>query len=87
MSKLDYIEKCNNAYCNLNEFTDSFYEEALIINHVKCVLLQNEELTDFNINGINVEVYEQNDSYSLFFDDIQINVDVYDNMVVDYYVE
>lgn len=87
MSKLDYIEKCNNAYYNLNEFTDSFYEEALIINHVKCVLLQNEELTDFNINGINVEVYEQNDSYNLFFDDKQINIDVYDNMVVDYYVE
>ncbi|MBQ0036170.1 MAG: hypothetical protein KBT35_04590 [Firmicutes bacterium] len=86
MSKFDYIEKCNNAYYNLNEFTDSFYEEALIINHVKCVLLQNEELTDFNINGINVEVYGQDESYSLFFDDKQINVDVYDNMVVDYYV-
>lgn len=87
VSKLDYISKINNVYANLNEFIDSFADEAMIINHVKCILLQNEELDSFNVNGLDVEVYKQNDGYTLFFADKQMNIDVYDNMVIDYCIE
>lgn len=80
--KADYIYKANITYQNLIEYEDLFYKEAVIINYVKCALMQEVELDDFNINGINVYVSRNRDKYILEFDSKRMELSVFDKQVV-----
>lgn len=80
--KADYIYKANMAYENLIEYEELFFKEASIINYVKCALLQEKELDDFNINGINVYVFRKADRYILEFDSKHMEISVFDKQVV-----
>jgi len=80
--KADYISSGNTVYSKLEEYQAIFEEEAYIISYVKCTLLRKEELSDFNINGIEVSVFNSNDGYELYFDDYLISIEVYDDQIV-----
>ena len=85
--KNDYIYKANNVYINLKEYEDIFEIEASVLSYAKCYLIHNDELDDFIVNGIYVNVYGSNSSYELYFYDYYMHIEVYDRQIIDYYFE
>lgn len=86
MAKSDYIYKANTIYSDLKEMNDFFYMESQVINYVKCLLLRNEEIEDFNVAGIDVLVYSTDSGYELCFDDYVIEIEVCDKQIVNFEV-
>lgn len=86
-AKTDYIIKANSVYLNLEEYEKVFRLEALIINHIKCLLVRNETLDDFMIDGVYVSVYGHNDEYDLYFHDYVISITVYEKQIVDFVIK
>lgn len=84
LAKSDMIYKSDLALVNLNDYKDSFYYIANIINKAKCTLIQNEELDDFMIDGRIVNVYTNSEGYDLYFEKYKITLVVYDSMIIDY---
>ena len=82
--KADYLYKANQTYDNLVSYEDLFFLEASILNYTKCALMQLEELDDFNINGINVDVYEDGDDYILCFDNKKMKIVVFDRQIINF---
>ncbi len=82
--KSDYIYTANNVYSNLNEFESIFKKEADVLSYVKCRLLRKEELQDFFVNGMEVCVYSIANGYSLFFDNYVMDIEVYDNQIINF---
>ena len=83
-AKSDYLYKANEVFYNLQEYEDTFNYEAQILSYVKCILLRNEELDDFDINGIYVSVYDTSSGYELLFDTYTMEIEVYDKQIVDF---
>lgn len=82
--KADNIYCSNETLVNLRDYEKSFTYEALVINYVKCVLMKNEELDDFFIDGISVNVYRNNYGYDLYFEDYKLELTVYGKQIVDF---
>lgn len=82
--KSDYIYYANNIYTNLREFEDIFEQEAQVISYAKYTLLRNEELDDFNINGIYVYVYQTSNGYELCFNGYSLDIDIYNKQIIDF---
>ena len=80
----DYLKTTSDVLTNLNEFKDIFELEATIINYVKCQILLNDDLSDFNIAGYDVKVFKYNDRYDLYFSFYKITIFVYDRMIIDF---
>lgn len=78
------IYKTNLTLINLNDFKDNFYYESRIINKVKCDIIRKEEIDDFMIDDILVNVYSNNDGYDLYYQNKKIRLVVYDSMIIDY---
>lgn len=85
-AKSDYIYKANMAYENLNEASELFRQEAYVMNRFKCMLAREEDIDDFVVNGIYVNVYQNNNGYDLYFDSYHINTVVYDKQIVSFEV-
>ena len=85
-AKSDYIYSANTAFSNLQECEEIFELEANVISYFKCMLLRNDEIDDFYINGIYVSVYETPDGYELYFDSYEMNIDVYDKQIINFEV-
>ena len=83
--KSDYIYKANTIYSNLKEYEQIYYKEAFVLNYAKCCLVQNVELSDYYVNGINVSVFKNNNGYDLFFDGYKISIYLYEKQIIDYY--
>ena len=86
-AKTDYIIKANSVYLNLEEYEKVFRLEAMIMNHIKCLLVRNEALEDFMIDGVYVSVYGHNDEYDLYFHDYVISITVYEKQIVDFVIK
>ncbi|MBR5341334.1 MAG: hypothetical protein IK151_05345 [Erysipelotrichaceae bacterium] len=86
-AKSDYIMKADIVYQNLQEYEEIFESEALVINHLKCLLLREEDIDDFNVEGINVNVYNSSDGYQLFFENYVMEVSVYEKQIVSFSVK
>lgn len=84
--KSDNIIAANTVYSNLKKHQEVFEIEAKIISYVKCALLKNEELEDFNVDDIYVSVYNVTNGYELCFNDYVIEIEIYDKQIVDYTV-
>lgn len=85
--KSEYISSANLAYSNLKDSEEAFRQEAYILSYAKCVLLRREELNDFYTNGVYVSTYKTGNGYALYFDNHYINIDVYENMIVDFEIK
>ena len=86
-AKSDYIMKADIVYQNLQEYEEIFESEALVINHLKCLLLREEDIDDFNVEGIIVNVYNSSDGYQLFFENYVMEVSVYEKQIVSFSVK
>lgn len=75
------------ALSNLNDFHEFFLDEALIINHVKCNLLRNEDIEDFYINENYINVYKNSEGYDIYYKNRRISITVYEKMIVDMVVD
>lgn len=82
MSKSDYILNANQVYFNLKEYESILEKEIQVISYIKCKLLRNEQLDDFNIGSINVVVYGGDDEYDLYFDTYRLKIEVYNKQIV-----
>ena len=76
----------DNVYMNLKENEEIFAKEAAVITYVKCVLMRNEALDDFTVNGIRVAVYGGGDIYELYFADYRMEIYVHEKQIVDFYL-
>lgn len=85
-AKSEYIYSANSAYSNLQEYEEIFEKEASVISYLKCALLRNDDIDDFYVNGIGVNVYETSSGYELYFDSYVMDVDVYDKQIIDFEV-
>lgn len=83
-AKSDYLYKANEVYYNLHEYEDTFNYEVQILSYVKCMLLKSEELSDFDIDGTYVTVYETSSGYELLFDEYTMDIEVYDKQIIDF---
>ena len=84
LAKNSFIYSANGVYSNLNDAQELFEKQVNIVNYVKCVLLRNESLIDFNVNGIDVSVFGDNENYELFFDNYVISIQIDNKRIVDY---
>ena len=85
-AKSDYIVKANSVYRNLQDFEEVFAYEAAVLNRAKCILVRDEELEDFNVDGINVSVYRSKNGYQLNYLDYVMDIDVYEKQIIDFSV-
>ncbi len=85
--KSDYIAKADQVYGNLEEFELLFEQEALIIDHMKCLLARNEEIGDFCAGSTCVSVFRDGEAYLLYFSDLFMRVDVCDRQIVGFEVK
>ena len=82
-AKADYIIKADLVFENLQECEEDFEAEAFVIDAFRCMLARKEEISDFETQGIHVEVYMKSDGYELHYLDCRMSVSVYEDMIVD----
>ena len=87
LAKSDYLYVGNSVFDNLREAEKIFEDEVYIVSYAKCVLLRNEKLDDFCINGVSVIVYENIRGYELFFADYRLDLEIYDKQIIDFSIE
>lgn len=80
----DYLYKSSEVFINMDESFDDFCAEAEAIEYVKCILINNQELSDFSTNYSYVSVYKDGDIYYLNYDDVKLKVETKDNLIYDY---
>ena len=80
----NYLYLSSKTYKELEEYIDIFEKESIIIDKFKCLLLQEEEIDDFSINGNNVNVYKNNNEYTLLFDGLTLQLFTKDKMIMSY---
>lgn len=80
----DYIYKSDSVFDNMSESIDDFYDEARVIEYAKCVLINRQDLDDFTVDSIYVSVNGGDDEYFLYYDDVELRLEVRDNLIYDY---
>lgn len=78
----DYISNANNIYIDLKDNIASFENEAVIIDELKCYLINFHSLEGFYYPDL--EYTETGNGYHIFFKGLNFNIDVEDGMIVDY---
>lgn len=72
----------DNVLIKLNNYSNEFYKEANVVNYFKCILLNELDIKEFNVNGISVYVEDKGDGYYLFYEDQCLKVVVQNKMIV-----
>ena len=80
----NYLYLSNNAYKELEEYLDIFEKESIILDKFKCLLLKEEEIYDFSVNGYYVDVIKNDNTYVLLFDGLTIELLTKDKMIMSY---
>ena len=83
-AKADYITKANEIYKRLEDFKELFEIEAAVIEYSKCALVQEVPLSDFEVDGVRVFVYNSSGGYSLYFLNYLMEIDVYEKQIVNF---
>lgn len=78
------IYSANTVFNNLKEYEDKFNDEYKVISELKCMLVNELEISDYMIDGIYVSVSGNEYEYYLDFNNISMCVTVKDKMIVDY---
>ena len=84
--KSEYILAADNVYMNLRENEEAFAKEAAVLSYAKCILMRNEPLEDFSVNGTPVRVYGDNGIYELYYGGYRLEIYVYEKQIVDFYL-
>ena len=80
----NYLYLSNQTYKELEEYTKIYKIESIILDKVKCMLLREEELIDFNIDDYYVEIYGNDNNYSLYVDNLIIDINIKDKMIISF---
>lgn len=80
----NYLYLSNKTYKELEEYIDIFEKESIVIDRFKCLLLREEEIDDFSVNGNSVNVYKNNNEYTLLFDNLTLQLFTKDKMIMSY---
>ena len=80
----DLIITSYDIYADLDEFTDSFYDEAELITQAKCRLINDGELCDMQLSKGLAEVSETAGGYFVCYNGMDILLEVKDRMISDY---
>lgn len=80
----NYLYLSNKTYKELEEYIDIFEKESIVIDRFKCLLLREEEIDDFSVNGNSVSVYKNNNEYTLLFDNLTLQLFTKDKMIMSY---
>lgn len=82
VAKAKYLSNGDNVLIDLKNNIDSFYEEAQIIDEIKCHLINYKNLDDYY--NANVYIYETNNGYELIFNGEDLLIEVKEGIITDY---
>ena len=80
----DYIYKATSVFNNIQDSYDILAYEASVIDYVKCVLINKQELEDFYVDGYDVSVNKNGDTYYLSSDYGTLRLNTSDGLIIDY---
>lgn len=80
----DYIYKATSVFNNIQDSFDILAYEASVIDYVKCVLINKHDLEDFCVNGYDVSVNKNGDTYYLSSDYGTLRLNTSDGLIIDY---
>ena len=80
----DYIYKATSVFNNIQDSFDILAYEASVIDYVKCVLINKQELEDFYVDGYDVSVNKYGDTYYLNSDYGTLRLNTSDGLIIDY---
>ena len=83
----NYLITYNKINGELKDFIDDFYNEAKLINEVKCYLLNNGKLDNFLLSNGEVSVEKIDNKYLLSHNDCSYLLSIEDKMIIDYSIE
>ena len=78
----EYVTVANGTYADLEQMAESFARDAQIIEHAKCLLLRNGELSDFTAGGTAVGVFRTFDGYELHYDGMVMALSVEERQII-----
>jgi len=84
MSSSEYLITSNNVYLKLNEYTDTFEAEALMIEECKCQLVNFNTIEDFSTSCGDAYIEKDGSNYYVDYYGHTYYLETIDNMIVDY---
>lgn len=82
MTMNEYIINANNIFISLKDNIDNFEKEAIIIDELKCHLINFRNLDDFSYPGC--DVYDTSVGYEIHYEGLMLSIEVEDGMIVNY---
>lgn len=83
----EYIMTADSIYIKLNDFMDSFKDEAEIINKAKCELANYGKLSDFYLSNGIANVNEDGPNYRVSYNGLNLYLYIDGKMIADYSIE
>ena len=80
----DYIYKSVSVFNNIKDSVEILNYEANVIDYVKCVLINKQELEDFYVDGYDVSVDKDGDDYYLYSSMGTLKLNTSDGLILDY---
>lgn len=86
MAMSDYLITSNSIYNDLDEYIDSFNDEATLINYLKCEYINTGNLQSTELNGDSIEVYNNGSEYDVYYKGMGFHLECDDKMITYYKV-
>ena len=80
----DHLVTSYTVIAGLDAFTDEFYDEAELINEAKCQLLCSGELGSMQLSKGIADVSEYANGYYVYYNGLELYLEVKDRMISDY---
>lgn len=82
MTMNEYIINANNICISLKDNIDNFEKEAIIIDELKCHLINFHDLDDFSYPGC--DIYDTSVGYEINYDGLTLYIEVEEGMITNY---
>ena len=83
----DYLLNANQIYADLLAYNADFKMEVAIIAQAGCQLLENDDIEDFYLDGVYVNVEKNDNSYLLTCADLKLRIETQQRMITYYSYE
>ena len=80
----EYLITCNSIYSELEDFIDSFEQEAEVLNAAKCILLNNGKISDMQLSQGTAYVEDLGGTCRIRYNSLEMIVEISDRMISDY---